>query len=131
MATKPTQKVRVKLKFGLVEFLKGDFLVSEDFRKLWPLILEIVVCFLLMIYSNHTVNQKIKKINLLKDEVEEIRSQNAFVQSRLINIKLESEIEKNLAKDTVKQNNPDALRALDSHPLKIVLKLDENNHVTK
>lgn len=47
-----------------------------------------------MIYSNHLVNQKIEIVNGLKEQSEEYKSRNAYAQSRLIHIKMESELSK-------------------------------------
>ncbi len=123
--------VSSKVNMNFVSILRGEFLLSDDFKNHWKLIVEMVICYTLIILAGHLVNSKILKINRLKDEIEELRSQNAFIQSKLINIKLESEIEKKLAKDTIQHKTTSSLRALENHPLKIVLKLDKNNHVTK
>lgn len=72
-----------------------------------------------MIYSNHLVNQKIETVNKLKEQSEEYKSRNAFAQSRLIKIKMESELGKEMAKDS--------LLPLENHPHKLLIKLDSTD----
>ena len=71
---------------------------------------------MIVIYSNHLVNQKIGQVNALKHQVEEYKSQNAYTQSKLIKIRLESELSKEVERDS--------LKSLETHPLKILVKLD-------
>lgn len=69
---------------------------------------------MVMIYSNHLVNQKIEIVNGLKEQSEEYKSRNAYAQSRLIHIKMESELSKEMGKDS--------LMTLESHPTKLLIK---------
>lgn len=75
---------------------------------------------MIMIYSNHLVNKKIEVVNRLKEETEEYKSRNAYAQSKLIKIKLESELGKEIVKDS--------LIPLENHPKKILIKLDSINN---
>ena len=75
-----------------------------------------------MIYSNHLVNQKIKTVNKLKEETEEYKSRNAYAQSRLIKIRMESELGKEMVADS--------LVSLESHPMKLLIKLDSTDAET-
>lgn len=72
-----------------------------------------------MIYSNHLVNQKIKLVNDLKEQTEEYKSRNAYAQSRLIKIKLESELGREMLSDS--------LITLENHPTKLLIKLDSTD----
>ena len=74
---------------------------------------------MVMIYSNHLVNQKIKRVNELKEQTEEYKSRNAYAQSRLIKIKLESELGKEMLNDS--------LMTLENHPMKLLIKLDSTD----
>lgn len=77
-----------------------------------------------MIRINDIGNQKVKRINQLKVQVEELKSRNAYIQSKLINVKLESELSKHVLKDS--------LMALENHPSKILVKIDSiSNDKTK
>ncbi|AKP69415.1 hypothetical protein CG08_1161 [Riemerella anatipestifer] len=72
-----------------------------------------------IIYTNHLASKKIKQINTLKEQTEEYKSRNAYVQSKLIKIKLESELGKEVLKDS--------LVPLENHPHKLIIKLDSTN----
>lgn len=72
-----------------------------------------------MIYSNHTVSNKIEKVNALKEQAEEYKSRNAYAQSRLIKVRMESELGKEMARDS--------LLTLENHPHKLLIKLDKAN----
>ena len=50
----------------------------------------------IMIYTNHLVNKKIETVNQLKEQAEEYKSRNAYAQSRLIKVKMESELSKEM-----------------------------------
>lgn len=105
-----------KRKFTAVDFLKGSFLNKEEVKQHYKYILFCFGLLIIMIYTNHLVNQKISQVNALKNQVEEYKSQNAYTQSKLIKIKLESELSKEVLRDS--------LQALESHPLKILVKMD-------
>lgn len=107
-------------KLTLSDVFKGNFLNRDEVRQHYKYFLLIFVLVLIMIYSNHLVNQKIGKVNELKQQVEEYKSQNAYTQSKLIKIKLESELSKEVEKDS--------LKALETHPLKILVKLDSTDY---
>ncbi len=72
-----------------------------------------------IIYTNHLASKKKKQINTLKEQTEEYKSRNAYVQSKLIKIKLESELGKEVLKDS--------LVPLENHPHKLIIKLDSTN----
>ena len=76
-----------------------------------------------MIYSNHLVNKKIKIVNALKEETEEYKSRNAYAQSKLIKVKMESQLGKEVAADS--------LLTLESHPRKLLIKLDSTDAKTE
>ncbi len=71
---------------------------------------------MVMIYSNHLVSKKIETVNILKEQTEEYKSRNAYAQSRLIKVKMESELGKEMVKDS--------LLPLENHPHKLLIKLD-------
>ena len=91
-------------KFTAMDFLKGSFLNKEEVKQHYKYILFCFVLLMIMIYTNDLVNQKIGQVNILKNQVEEYKSQNAYTQSKLIKIKLES------------------------HPLKIIVKMDSADY---
>ena len=103
-------------KFTAMDLLKGNFLNKEEVKQHYKYILFCFVLLMIMIFTNDLVNSKIGQVNALKSQVEEYKSQNAYTQSKLIKIKLESELSKEVLRDS--------LLALESHPLKILVKMD-------
>ena len=101
---------KTRKKLTLVDILKGNFLNRDEVKAHYKYFLLIFILIMIII------NQKIGRINELKNQVEEYKSQNAYAQSKLIKIKLESELSKEVEKDS--------LMALETHPLKIFVKLD-------
>lgn len=99
------------------DILKGNFLNREEFQGQYKFFLLIFFLMMLMIYASHLVTKKIKIVNKLKEETEEYKSRNAYAQSRLIKIKLESELGKEMVEDS--------LMSLESHPHKIVIKAEK------
>ncbi len=71
---------------------------------------------MVMIYTNHLVGTKIEQVNTLKEQKEEYKSRNAYAQSKLIKVKLESELGKEMVQDS--------LLTLENHPHKLLIKLD-------
>ena len=79
---------------NIVRVLKGRFLVSEDSVKNWKLIVFIAVLALFMIASSHYAEQKVYRIANLDKEVKELRSEYVDVRTRLMDLKLESNVRK-------------------------------------
>lgn len=98
------------------DIIKGNFLNKEEIKKHYLYILLIFGLIIVMIRTNDVGNQKVKEINQLKVQVEEYKSRNAYIQSKLINVKLESELSKQVLRDS--------LMALENHPSKILVKID-------
>lgn len=98
--------------------VKGNFLNRDEIKHNYKYFLLIFVLLIMMIYANHLVSRKIQVISHLKEQSEEYKSRNAYAQSELIHIKLESQLSKEMKKDS--------LLPLESHPLKIIMKMD--NH---
>lgn len=107
---------RSSKKFTVMDLLKGNFLNKEEVKQYYKYILFCFTLLMIMIFTNDLVNRKIGEVNALKSQVEEYKSQNAYTQSKLIKIKLESELSKEVLRDS--------LQALESHPLKILVKMD-------
>jgi Bacteriodetes cell division protein (FtsL-like) len=106
-------------KFNLTDFLKGNFLHLDEVKQQYRFFLFVIGLLLLMIYAGHLVDSKIATLNLLKEQTEEYKSRNAHAQSKLIKIKLESELGKEMLKDS--------LKPLENHPVKILIKLDSSH----
>ena len=80
------------MKTNIYKILKGTFLVSDDSFKNWKFIIFFSVLAIIMIASSHSADKKVYEIARLKNEVSEMRS--AFIdgRSRLMKLKMESNI---------------------------------------
>lgn len=114
---KKTQFERKKL--TIKDIVKGNFLYRDELRAHYKLFILIIFGMMVMIFCSHLVSQKMVKINALKEQFEEYKSRNAFAQSRLIKVKMESELGKEMITDS--------LMTLESHPHKLLIKLDSTN----
>lgn len=121
MAKKTTYKPQKKLTF--IDIVKGNFLNRDELKTHYKFFLLLFVLMMIMIYSNHLVNKKIKTVNILKEQTEEYKSRNAYAQSKLIKIKMESELGKEMVRDS--------LMTLENHPHKLLIKLDSADAKTK
>ncbi len=100
-----------------MDIIKGNFLNRDEVKDNYKYFLLVFFLMVVMIYSNHLVSRKIEIVNGLKEEVEEYKSRNAYAESRLIKIKMESELSKEMVKDS--------LMTLENHPTKILVKMDK------
>lgn len=121
MAKKTTYKQKKKLTF--IDIVKGNFLNRDEIKTHYKFFLLLFVLMMIMIYSNHLVNKKIKTVNALKEQTEEYKSRNAYAQSKLIKVKMESELGKEMVRDS--------LMTLENHPHKLLIKLDSTDAKTK
>ena len=108
-----------KKKLTFMDIIKGNFLNRDEVKAHYKYFLFIFGLLMVMIYSNLLVNQKIERVNKLKEETEEYKSRNAYAQSRLIKIRMESELGKEMVQDS--------LVSLDSHPMKLLIKVDSTD----
>ncbi|PWK19123.1 FtsL-like putative cell division protein [Xanthomarina spongicola] len=81
------------MKKGILNILKGTFLVNDDAFKNWRMILFVSSLAFVMIASSHSADKKVHKIARLNNEAKELRS--AFVDGRkkLMELKKESMVE--------------------------------------
>ncbi|CAA7196467.1 MULTISPECIES: FtsL-like putative cell division protein [Chryseobacterium] len=121
MAKRPTYRPQKKLTF--IDIIKGNFLNRDEIKTHYKYFSLLFVLMMVMIYSNHLVNKKIEIVNALKEETEEYKSRNAYAQSKLIKVKMESELGKEVAKDS--------LMTLENHPHKLLIKLDKTDAKAK
>lgn len=106
-------------KLTFMDILKGNFLNRDEIRVHYKYFLLLFVLMMIMIYSNHLVSNKIERVNDLKEQTEEYKSRNAYAQSKLIKVKMESELGKEMIGDS--------LMTLENHPHKLIIKLDSTN----
>lgn len=117
MARKKFERPQKRL--TIIDIFKGNFLNRDEVKGHYKFFLMVFALLMIMIYSNHLVGNMIETVNKLKEETEEYKSRNAYAQSRLIKIKLESELGKEMLHDS--------LMTLESHPMKILIKVDSTN----
>ncbi len=121
MAKRQTNRPQKKLTF--IDIVKGNFLNRDEVTIHYKYFMLVFLLLMIMIYSNHLVSQKIELVNELKEQTEEYKSRNAFAQSKLIKVKLESELGKEMVEDS--------LLSLENHPHKLLIKLDSTNGSSK
>lgn len=115
MAKRVTYNKKPK-KLTFMDIMKGNFLNRDEVKVHYKYFLLIFSLLMIMIYSNHLVNKKIETVNQLKEQAEEYKSRNAYAQSRLIKVRMESELSKEM--------EGDSLMSLENHPHKLLIKVD-------
>lgn len=80
------------MKQGLLDILKGKFLVSGDAPKNWLFIIFASFLATIMIGSSHSADKKVHQISALSEEVKELRSEFVDVHKAIQNLKLESTV---------------------------------------
>ena len=78
---------------GILDILKGKFLVSDEAPKNWLFILFASFLAAVMIGSSHSADKKVHQIAALNEEVKELRSEFVDVRSDVQKLRLESKIE--------------------------------------
>ena len=114
---------RPKKKLTFIDLVKGNFLNRDEVQVHYKYFLLLMLLMMVMIYSNHLVNKKIERVNALKELTEEYKSRNAYAQSKLIKVKMESELGKEMILDS--------LMTLENHPHKLLIKLEQNDAENK
>lgn len=79
---------------GILDVLRGKFLVSGDAPKNWLFIIFISFLATVMIGSSHSADKKVHQIAALNEEVKALRSQFVDLRSDIQRLKLESTITK-------------------------------------
>jgi len=82
------------MKKGILDVLKGKFLVSGDAPKNWLFIIFVSFLATVMIGSSHSADKKVHQIAALNEEVKELRSEFVDLRSDAQRLKLESTITK-------------------------------------
>jgi hypothetical protein len=80
------------MKKSIYSILKGTFLVSDDSFKNWRVIIFISILAIVMIERSHSADKKVYEIARLKNEVNDMRSQFIDGRSKLMRLKMESEV---------------------------------------
>ena len=93
------------VKKGLLDILKGKFLVSGDAPKNWLFIVFASFLATVMIGSSHSADKKVHQIAALNEEVKELRNEFVDVRSDVQQLKLESKITEILQVDELYPSN--------------------------
>lgn len=89
------------MKNGLLDILKGKFLVSGDAPKNWLFIIFASFLAAVMIGSSHSADAKVHRIAALNEEVKELRSQFVDAHKDVQKLKLESKITEILEEEEI------------------------------
>lgn len=79
---------------GVYDVLRGSFLTDDSAAKNWRVILFVVGLLLIMIWSAHSIDEKVVKIAELNREKRELRAEYVDTSTILMRMKLESAIRK-------------------------------------
>lgn len=93
------------MKGGIYSVLKARFLVDEDANRNWAFILFLIFLAILMIANTNSYERKIFQIKALEGEVKELRSEFVDRRSELMELKLESTIEKKMVVKGIKPSS--------------------------
>lgn len=93
------------MKSGIYNVLKARFLVDEDANKNWGFILFVVFLAIIMIANANRYERKSFAIKALEGEVKELRSEFVDRRSELMELKLESTIEKKMIEKEIKPSS--------------------------
>lgn len=89
------------MKKGIVDLLKGKFLVSGDAPKNWLFIIYASFLATIMIASSHSADRKVHRLAALNEEVRELRSEFVDMRSDVQRLKLESTVREAVVKDSL------------------------------
>jgi len=85
------------MKKGLLDILKGKFLVSGDAPKNWMFLLFASFLAAMMISSSHNADKKVHEIAALSEEVRKLKSEFFEYRSTVQQLKLESSLRESMA----------------------------------
>ena len=81
---------------GIIDILKGKFLVSGDAPKNWLFIIFASVLATIMIASSHSADKKVHQVAALNEQVKELKNEFVDMRSDVQRLKLESTIMTNV-----------------------------------
>lgn len=84
---------------GIIDILKGKFLVSGDAPKNWLFIIFASVLATIMIASSHSADKKVHQVAALNEQVKELKNEFVDMRSDVQRLKLESTITENVMVD--------------------------------
>lgn len=83
---------------GIYGVLRGSFLTDDGASNNWRFIIFIVSLFLLMIWSAHSVDEKVSKVAELNKKKRELRAEYIDAKTTLARMKLESAVRRKVEK---------------------------------
>lgn len=81
---------------GIIDILKGKFLVSGDAPKNWLFIIFASILATVMIASSHSADKKVHQVAALNEQVKELKNEFVDMRSDVQRLKLESTITANV-----------------------------------
>ena len=81
---------------GIIDILKGKFLVSGDAPKNWLFIIFASILATIMIASSHSADKKVHHVAALNEKVKELKNEFVDMRSDVQRLKLESTITENV-----------------------------------
>lgn len=90
------------MKKGILDLLKGKFLVSVDAPKNWMFLFFASFLAAMMISSSHNADRKVHEIEGLSEEVRKLKSEFFEHRSMIQQMKLESTLRQTVAVDGLK-----------------------------
>lgn len=81
----------------IASILRGSFLANDRMMRLFPFAVYLTFLSLIAIYSAHSADRKVHRINELEKEVNELESEHRDIQARLEQLSLESKVEERAA----------------------------------
>jgi len=83
---------------GIYSVLRGEFLTDDSSLKNWRVIFFVVFLLLVMIWSAHSVQEKVVELDSLKKMKKELRAEFIDTSTILMQMKLESNVRNKVSK---------------------------------
>lgn len=87
---------------GIVDIIKGKFLIQDGAFKNWSFIVFCALLALGMVFSSHSADQKVYKIAELKIKSKALRSEFVDTKKNVMRLKMESNVAKIMTKRGIK-----------------------------
>ena len=87
---------------GVIDIIKGKFLIQDGAFKNWSFILFCAILALVMIASSHSADRKVYQIAELKAQMKALRSEFVDTKKDVMQLKMESNVTKIMTKRGIK-----------------------------